>query len=188
MNGGPPAGDARSRSRPPWLLIGLAAILIVLILATPGLLSLNNPTAGSPATEAVLVLDRPPVGNTTHLYVEGVSDVRYASISLGLATNLSWPAPSQGAGLRWVRWANASETLEDSLVCASNPIAVNVTAYYVDSSGGEVEYVGLYAFNTTGSTMVIEPLLPGLSSGASTLPLAALPQSMPLLLVPVGPP
>ena len=169
-----------------WPFIGIAVLLVLLILATPGLLSTP---AGSPATQAVLVVDWVPMGNHTHAYrfaVEGVALTRYDHLALGISVRMPWPVPRDGVGLNWTLWVNQSFGVTVSTSSLANPIAVNVTAEIVDTSGTTALYIGVYAFNATGSTLAIQSLIPTLDPGTPTLAVASLPQSLPLLEQTVG--
>jgi hypothetical protein len=169
-----------------WPFIGIVVLLVLLILATPGLLSTP---AGSPATQAVLVVDWVATGNHSHGYrftVEGVALTRYDRISLGIAVRMPWPVPRDGADLRWSSWVNESGVVAVATNATGNPVAVNVTAEIVDASGTMALYVGVYAFNSTGSVLDLQSLLPTLDPGTSTLPVGSLPESLPLLEQTVG--
>jgi hypothetical protein len=165
-----------------WPFLGVVVLLILLIFATPGLLAVGQPNAGSPATQAVLVLYRGPGANYTEFHVQGVSFLAYHRISVGIASQFSgWPVVAHGSHLNFTRWVNVSDSLSVQADSGANPVAINVSAVFVDSSGGSVQYFGLYAFNLTGSTYVIQPLLTGLDSGSPSLRLSDLPQGLPLL-------
>ncbi|HEV2316312.1 MAG TPA: hypothetical protein VGV89_01890 [Thermoplasmata archaeon] len=164
-----------------WPFIGIAVLLVLLLLATPSLLSTP---AGSPATEAVLVVDWVPTGNHTHAFrftVEGVTLTRYDRLSLALATRLPWPVPRDGAGLNWSLWNNLSNSVTVALSSTADPVAVNVSAEIVDASGASALYLGVYAFNASGSTVALQSLLANLDPGTPTLAVTQLPESLPLL-------
>jgi hypothetical protein len=167
-----------------WPFIGLAVLLVLLILATPELIAVG-PSAGSPQTVAVLILDQTPGANGTHFYVESLSVLRYTTITLGVAEHVSWPVPDRGLNLTWDRWSNTTESLVALISSPANPVAVNVTAIYIDPAGATAIYRGVYAFNTTGGQTYIESLLPGLDPGVSSLVLNS-PEPLPLLATVVG--
>jgi hypothetical protein len=175
-----------------WPLIGVAALLAVLIFVTPGLLtSAGTPTAGSLPSTAVLVVDRLPATNQTRFYVEGLSPVRYAHIAIRLDFRPSWPAPASVRDLTWQTWTNASNTLFDNATTGANPVAVNVTAIYVDTAGTRVSYSGVYVFNATLTSLGVATLTPSLVGAAPTsVPLPAGPQPLPLAVgaAPPSPP
>lgn len=169
-----------------WPFIGLAVLLLLLILTTPGLMSLGNRSASSPSTVAELEIYRGPDAGPLHFYVRGVDPTPYARISVGFAPVRAWP-PAPSANLSWGNWTNQTDTLSVSSISSLDPVAVNVTAVFVDATGASVLYRGVYAFNVTASTVVILPLLPGLSPSIPAVPLLDLPEPLPLLAVPGSP-
>jgi hypothetical protein len=172
-----------------WPLIGVVALLVLLLLLTPSLLSPGSPVAGSPETQAVLVVFYGAAGaqNMTEILVQGVEPSVYEHISIGIARALPWPPANSGRNLNFSRWMNTSNELSDQVLASPLPLAVNVTAVFADRSGGVANYVGLYAFTVTGSSLVILTLTPSLAGDApSSLPLSELPFSLPLALVPAG--
>lgn len=153
--------------------MGVVVLLVILIFLTPNLLSNGAPTAGSLPTEAQLVVDRATGSNVTHLYVESLGNVRYASISIQLGTNVTWPIVLPAS----IRWANAtvwSDALEAAVTTPTSPFAVNVSAVYVDAAGAAVDYVGAYAFNVSSTTLVGASLSPDLANLPPT-PVPSLP-------------
>ena len=177
-----------ARPPAPWGLIGIAVLLLLLILATPGLLvGAGEPAAGSPAAEAVLWIDVTP-GNVTHFYVEGVAHPRYAEIRLATSALPDWPFMGRAGELPWGNWTNASDVVVLAMTSDENPVAVNVTVVFVDASGAIGDYVGLYGLFTSDSTVHIEPMLSGLDPGTNAYPVGALPEALPLLASPVGAP
>ncbi|MCI4346003.1 MAG: hypothetical protein L3K07_04550 [Thermoplasmata archaeon] len=172
-----------------WPLIGVATLLVLLLLLTPSLLSPGSPVAGSPQTQAVLVVYFGAAGNRTQaeFQVQGVEPAVYAHISVGIARALPWPPVDGGRALSFGRWVNTSNEFSNSVLASPMPLAVNVTAIFTDRSGGTAYYVGLYAFNVSGSSLVILALTPSLMGNAPTsLPLSELPFPLPLALVPAG--
>ena len=67
------------------------------------------------------------------------------------------------------------------------PVALNVSATYVDSAGVAVTYWGLYAFNVTGSNLYTTALDPRLPTVPPT-PVDALPITILLETAPPGSP
>jgi hypothetical protein len=180
-----PGSPASSGAPLQWPLLGVVVLLVLLILLTPGLLGLGQPSAGSPATQAVLIVDRAPGTNETHFYLQGVATLRYARLDLGLAIPPSWPVVS-AAGLHWDDWVNQTDSLSVSVASAQAPVAVNVTAEFVDANGAVGYFLGAYAFEVLGPTIYLASLTPGLDPGTSSLPLTDLPQSLPLLASATG--
>lgn len=137
----------------PWPFVGVAILLVILILVTPILLSTGGHPAPGVLTEAILVIDRVPGGNVTYFYVVAYGEaIRYSGIRVGLANDFSWNRGSVNwSGLRWTTFHNASESVALPFNTTSNPVAVNVSAYYV-SAGGNALYVGELAFYVTGSS------------------------------------
>lgn len=161
----------------PLPLVAIVALLVLLILLTPNLLPTSTPAAGSLATQAELIVDRVSASNLTHFYVQGIGDVRYMSITEQVAANVSWPPPASFANLTWGNETNWSGVLEASFASTADPVAVNVTATYVDPTGAAVEYYGIFAFQVSGGYLSIVPIAPGLSGYAnlSPTPLSSLP-------------
>ncbi len=154
----------------PW--VGIAVLLLALIVLTPVLYSSGPPAAGTIFTQAELVVDTN--GTVTHLYLWGVSDVRYQSLSMGIATGFAWGhRPSRIP----FQWTNGTEIL--ALVGSSDQgvFAVNVTAVYV--SQGQACYGGLVAFNLSATGLATQSFTPGLST-PSLIGLGALPLSIAL--------
>jgi hypothetical protein len=131
----------------PLPLAAVATLLIVLILFTPVLISTGQPAPGI-FTQAELIVDRVPGNAATHLYVHGVGATsRYTEIWVGLASGFEWSGTGgvPWASLNWNAWTNESDVLSLSISTYGDPVAVNVTAYYV-SPGGTAWYVGVLAF------------------------------------------
>ncbi|MCI4336782.1 MAG: hypothetical protein L3K17_06260 [Thermoplasmata archaeon] len=163
----------------PVPMAGVAVLLVVLIFLTPNLLSAaGGPAAGSLATQAELFIDRTTTGSTTDLYVHGFGDVRYASITLQIATNVTWPPPAHLPASSWNTTLTLNETLAAITSTSANPFAVNVTAVYIDSTMTTVWYLGTYVIDVSGGVLSIDALLPGAGSISPTpiddLPLALL--------------
>lgn len=159
----------------PVPMVGAAVLLAVLILLTPNLISAGGgPAAGSLETQAELVIDHDPSGAVTQLYVHGFGDVRYARITVQLDTNVSWPAPPAIPEANWTNTTTLNGTLAIVVDTVANPVAVNVTAVYVDPTSTTVWYLGTYVLDVSGGMLSIVPLLPGAASISPT-PLEALP-------------
>ncbi len=128
--------------------VGIAAILALLVVLTPVLITNEPPSAGTIFTQVELVVyTNGTVGaNGTpviQLYVHGVTDVVYARLRIGVAPfNWSERTPPWNASFRWT---NASDTIAVQTYATANPFAVNVTAFY-DRAGAGC-YAGLAAFN-----------------------------------------
>jgi hypothetical protein len=174
----PPSGPIQ------WPFVGLAVVLVLSIAATPWLLGLNSGAASSPDTEAILTLYHPSPsasnrGNSTSIVVQGLSTTLYAWIDLEISKgSVPYPLPSHYR----INWTTSNITNAPFQVNSTNenPFAINVTAEYVDSNGGTVEYFGAYLCNVTGSAIFIAPITLNLSFGASSLPLGSL-DNLPLL-------
>ncbi|MCI4349002.1 MAG: hypothetical protein L3J93_02125, partial [Thermoplasmata archaeon] len=130
-----------------------------------------------------LLVDRVPGVNATHFYVQGIEDVRYASIAVAVLENAPWPPPA-AMSLHFGTPSVTNATLLVTVVASSATVAVNVTASYVDSNGVLSEYVGLFEFRFAGGLLYAETLAPTLST-VTTTPETSLPISF---LLEVGPP
>jgi hypothetical protein len=169
----------------PTPFVAIVALLIVLIVLTPNLLSTAAPSAGTLPTEAELIVDRVPSENATHFYVRGLGEVRYDSIVVSLSKNLPWPAPASVANVSFGVPATTDNVLIALVSTMANPVAVNVTATYVDSAGTMVTFVGVFAFDVSGGVLYETPYFPAGTAGSST-PLDDLPLSFLLETVPAG--
>jgi hypothetical protein len=169
----------------PTPFVAIVALLVVLIVLTPNLLSSAAPSAGSLATEAELVVDRVVGANATHFYVHGIADVRYSSIVVSLAANFSWSAPPSLPNLSFRTAVNETDVLVTLVTSSANPVAVNVTAVYVDAAGSMVSFVGVFAFDVAAGVLYETQYVP-LGSGSSSTPVSDLPLSFLLETVPAG--
>jgi hypothetical protein len=164
----------------PLPMAAVATLLIVLILFTPVLISTGQPAPGI-FTQAELIVDRIGGNNTTHLYVHGVGTTsRYTEIWVGLASGFDWFG---AGGVPWARlnwsnwsaWTNETDVLSLSILTTENPVAVNVTAWYV-SPGGTAWYVGVLAFyvgpgpGPTGEALYSSTQTPGLGLPSTPTP------------------
>jgi len=158
----------------PIPLVGISVLLALLILLTPNLLLGGEPSAGSLATQAELTIDRPAGGNVTHFYVNGLSTVRYTVILAMICTNLSWPTTEPLANLTWQNVSWGLEVLATEFSTTANPVAVNVTATYVDAAGVSVEFYAIYEFYVGPGALQGLALAAGQSAFGAT-PLDSLP-------------
>ncbi len=162
-----------------WPFIGVAALLVLLIFLTPALLTTgSSPPAGSPLTAAELIVDHAANANNTTYYVTSLStSARYQSVTLGFEGISAWPFAGPVSSLRAWHWKNATNVLVVSVTNDSNPVAVNVTVKYVDSSGASAMYAGIFAFflNRTTGELDASSLLRGLSPPPAVTPLSRLP-------------
>jgi hypothetical protein len=168
----------------PTPFVAIVALLLVLIVLTPNLLSTATPAAGSLPTEAELVVDRIATDNVTHFYVRGIGGLRYASIAVSLATNVSWPPKAALANVTFGAPAVWKDVLDSIVTTPANPVVVNVTATYVDAAGTRVDFVGVFAFDLSGGVLYESDYIPSGTTITST-PIDALPLT--LLLETVGP-
>lgn len=155
----------------PWPLVGVALLLVLLIVLTPVLNSSGGqPAAGTVFTQAELIVDRVPNGNTTHFYVRGLgSTVRYASIEVTWATGFNWTGSGTPvwSRLAWTIAINATDLLSTTLSTTENPIALNVTALY--DANGIALYVGVFAFYISSGSASPPNSLIGISPTATVI-------------------
>jgi hypothetical protein len=168
----------------PTPFVAIVALLLVLIVLTPNLLSTTTPSAGSLPTEAELIVDRVASENVTHFYVRGLGGLRYDSIVVSLATNVLWPPKSPLSNVTFGAPAVWRDVLDSIVTTPANPVVVNVTATYVDAAGARVAFVGVFAFDVSGGMLYESDYIPAGSTITST-PVSALPLT--LLLETVGP-
>jgi hypothetical protein len=161
----------------PLPFVGVSVLLVLLIFLTPNLLLGGGPAAGSLAAQAELTIDHPPSGNVTHFYVNGLSTVRYEVVQAWMCTNLTWPAPSSLSNLTWLNASWGTGELAAEFSTSANPVAVNVTATYVDATGSSVEYYAIYEFYLGSGSLQGASLAPGQTSFGST-PLSSLPVTL----------
>jgi hypothetical protein len=166
-------------------LVAIVILQVVLIGLTPELLP--GGSAGSLATEAELIVDRVGGENVTHFYVEGLTQVRYTEITLQLANDSAWPPPGSPT-FHYGAWEYWNQSLVAVVMSAANPVALNVTSTYVDSSGASVTYAGAFEFNVTAGTLYYETYLPGSSGPVASVPLSDLPIPFVLSVSPSGGP
>ncbi len=133
----------------PWPLVGVAVLLIALIVFTPVLVS-KSPHQPAPGilTQAELVVDKIAGVPALHFYVWALGEeIRYDQLHIGLAGSFNWTGSSamNWSRLNWTVWYNGSEVLSEIIASSANPVALNISAYYV-SPGGSAWYVGVIAF------------------------------------------
>ena len=178
----------------PWPFVGATALLAVLILLTPALISIGEPAPGI-LTQGELGIDGLLGSNVTGFYVRPLSDtVRYAAISAGIdenASNINWTGSGRlnWSALQFTRYANATDVLVLGFNSTANPVAVNVTACYASSSGDEL-YHGEAAFylgatRSNGDTLFGATNTAGVTVPAST-PIADLPLWIALSAIPTA--
>lgn len=169
----------------PTPFVAIVVLLLVLIFLTPNLLSTSSPSAGSLTTEAELIVDRAPSDNVTHLYVHGLGEVRYATISLAIDGAVAWPPPASGSSLSFAPATTWRNTLVATLDVGPDPFAVNVTAVYVDATGVSVDFVGTFAFQVSTGSLYEVAYVPAIA-GMTTTPVSGLPLSILLQTGAVG--
>jgi hypothetical protein len=183
---GRPGPRRRVGDYAPLPLVAAATLLIVLILFTPVLLPTGQPAPGI-LTQAELIVDRIAGNETTHLYIHGLGTTsRYTEIWVGLASGFNWTGTGgvAWANLNWSAWTNESDVLSLSIVTTANPVAVNVTAYYV-SPGGCAWYDGIVAFYASLGGPSGEQLYAATPPSGIGLPFTPVPvdnSSLPLLI------
>ncbi len=172
----------------PLPLVGAAVLLAVLIVLTPNLLSTGSPSAGSVESQLELLVDRAPSGdNATHVYLRGLSLVRYTSLSIAWGNLSGTTAPGSLAGVDWSSHVDSGPSLELDAVVLGTAFALNVSGVFVDTTGAAVLFGGEYAFVWSGGMLYTTAY--GTASGAapaslSQLPLVLLPPSTPLASAP----
>jgi len=189
VNAGPLPGPGRrvgGRSLAPYLplpLVAAAVLLAALIVLTPNLLSTAGPTAGSPETQAELLVDRGPSDiNSTHLYLRGIGLVRFVSMGIAYAPLFGSFPPASLAGVRWSNLSEGTGVLGLTASVSVPSFALNASAVYVDPEGTGVLYTGLYAFAWSSGKLESIGYLG--ATGASPASLSALPL---ILLLPQAP-
>jgi hypothetical protein len=172
----------------PVPFVGVAVLLLLLILVTPNLLSTGPPAAGSLSATAEFVVDRVPGSNLTHVYIYGLSTVRYTVIRLHVATNVSWPAPGDTRGFNWTQGANATNALVLAYDTSASPVAFNVTAVYTDAAGAAIAYRGAFELDYLPPTLYVVGLSPPDLTGttAETINPSSTPLNFLLVAGPVG--
>lgn len=164
----------------PWPFVGVAVLLVLLILVTPNLLTAGGgPAAGSIETQAELVVDRTATNSTLHFYVRGLGMVRYSTITFATVGGFGWPPTFAVPGANWTNRSWSNDSLVFSTTYRGDPVAVNVSAVYVDPSGQTVRYDGLYAFHVVDASLYTTDLSVG-AAPVSPTALSNLPLAFPL--------
>ena len=159
----------------PWPFVGATALLLILIVLTPTLISIEQPAPGI-LTQAYLEVDRVSGANGTHFYIraEGAT-VRYATVSAGVDENtFNWSGtgPLNWTALRFDRYWNDTNVVLLDFYSTADPIAVNVSACYVSSSGNEFYWgeLAFYAgYTSRGETLFFAANSPGVTVPSSLL-------------------
>jgi hypothetical protein len=170
-----PAGREAAIRQLQWPFVGVVVILIILVLLTPNLFSSGG---GGLQTRAVLIVDRPSVAGNTSFYVESIGTAtRYQAIAIGVVALPTWPYGGNISHVRSWNWTNATNMLVLVDQNSTNPVAVNVSVKYTDTSGTTTVYVGVYGFNLNATTLTLDAmnLLPGASAPPASTPMADLP-------------
>lgn len=139
----------------PWPLVGVAVLLVALIVFTPILVSStrHQPAPGI-LTQAELVVDKLAGNSTLHFYVWALGEeIRYDEMHIGVAGSFNWTGTSvlNWSRLNWTVWYNGTDVLSEIISSAANPVALNISAYYLSPSGN-AWYVGVVAFYVTAAT------------------------------------
>jgi hypothetical protein len=169
----------------PLPLVSVAVLLVVLIFITPNLTS----PAGSLPTQAQLLVDRVVGANQTNFYLRALGNTRYVQVNISQATNVIWPPVTpQVPPLNFSNQTSVANTLGVSVSTSANPVAVNVTALYRDTSGSCVEYFGTYVFWTAYATQTLEyaQIAPPTTTGTQSVGVGSLPLAILLSSVSVG--
>jgi hypothetical protein len=172
----------------PGPLVGVALLLALLIVFTPFLTSYGQPSAGSIFSQAELVIDALPGETNVHYYVHGLGvTARYDSIAIGLAYGFSWTGGWPSGNLTWTNWTNGSNVLVVAGNTSRLPVAVNITADYVNA-GVSALYAGEFALNlsSTSGTDTLFVVSNTAGIGGFSTPVADLPVPIPLSLVRTG--
>jgi hypothetical protein len=170
----------------PLPYVAIVVLLIVLILVTPNLVSSE---AGGLCSDAQLQIDwsQTPHTNLTHFYVRGFCTVRYASIVLGLGTNASasggFSPPSSSASFNFTNVSTWNFTIVAIASTPLDPVALNISAVYVDTNGNSVTFVGMYAVEVSNGVLYYESYIPS-PGGIRSAPVSSLPLTLPLTVGP----
>ena len=159
----------------PLPFVGATALLLVLIVLTPSLISLGEPAPGI-LTQAEFGVDRAPVAALLHFYIRPLgATVRYAGIWIGVDENASdfnnWTGSGSidWARLRYDRFLNGTDVVLLGFNTTANPVAVNVTACYASANGDEL-YQGELAFYTTTGLSASDRLYAATDTAGVTVP------------------
>ena len=164
----------------PWPFVGATALLLVLIVLTPALISLGQPAPGI-LTQAAFGVDRAPDSSVLNFYVRPLgATVRYTGIWAGVDENASDIQSTSGGnwtgsgGLNWTRlqftrFLNSTDVLLLGFNSSANPVAINVTACYTSGSGDEL-YRGEFAFYSGPSPSANDQLFAATDTPGITVP------------------
>jgi hypothetical protein len=169
----------------PLPLVSVAVLLVVVIFITPNLTS----PAGTLPTQAALLIDRIVGTNSTSFYVRALGTTRYAEVSVALAPNAVWPSKNPPTPpFNFSNTTVFTNTLGVSVTTTLNPVALNVTATYRDTTGTCVAYIGTYVFYTAYATQTLnyQDLTPSGTPGTQSAPVSSLPLSLLLNSISLG--
>ena len=168
VTGAPPLGPERY-TRFPIPLVGTAALLALLIVLTPVLIT-SGGAGGTLLTQAELIVDHAPGSPNTTFMVRAAGTVRYAEISFGL--NSSYDPSASPTSITW-SWTNSSDSLGVVVSTANVSVAVNVTVYYQPRSGPMVLYYGVVGVQFSGSTLRLSAISSGITTPSSPIPITS---------------
>jgi hypothetical protein len=176
----------------PAPLAALALLLVVLILLTPVLFSYGPPAAGSLVTQAELIVDQVSGSNLTTFYVRALGNtIRYADMSIEVATDFNWTGSFPSGALDWQPGAQGKQVLTVLMNTTANPVALNVSAFY-QIPGGSALFVGEIAFyfggppGSSGELLSMATATPNLALSGQ-YPVSGLPLGIVLVDVGAGP-
>jgi hypothetical protein len=171
-----------------WPLVGITVLLVALIVFTPVLVS-SSPHQPGPGilTQAELVVDKIPGNATLHFYVWALGEeIRYYEIRVGIAVSFNWTGNTSlnWSAVNWTEWHNSTDVLSEFVSTRGNPVALNISAYYVSPSGS-AWYVGVIAFYVHVSSPGSESLYSAsdTSGVAVTSPLAVSNDTLPAVIL-----
>jgi hypothetical protein len=128
---------------------------VALIVFTPILVSATRHQPGPGIlTQAELVVDKIAGNSTLHFYVWALGEeIRYHVMHIGVAGAFNWTGTSMvnWSGLNWTDWYNGTDVLSQIISSTANPVALNISAYYLSPSGS-AWYVAVVAFYVTAAT------------------------------------
>jgi len=195
MTRGDPMGLRPGRRPPgrlgtyaPWPLVGVTVLLIALIVFTPVLVS-TSPHQPGPGilTQAELVVDKIPGNTSLHFYVWALGEeIRYDQIRIGVATSFPWTGNTtlNWSTVNYTEWHNGTDLLSEFVSTQANPVALNISAYYVSPSGSAY-YVGEIAFYVQVSSPGSESLYSAAHTSGVTVssPLAVSNDTLPAVIL-----
>jgi hypothetical protein len=126
----------------------VTVLLSALIIFTPVLVVNSHQPGPGILTQAELVVDKIAHNSTLHFYVWALGEeIRYDEIRIGVASSFNWTGNTSlnWSTVRWTQWYNATDALSEIVSSDANPVALNISAYYVSPSGSAL-YVGVVAF------------------------------------------